>query len=212
MIAFLSHNQRFIMNLKGCQVLVMWSSYHLTWCKVCSYLQQMSFDVVSFFPLLQMRVVVVLSDPTQMLSLSIVHRLLLGVVLQGWRGNSLPVFSLHEVQLWRTKGCYGFFVAGCGTGCAVIEFRIKVGGVFGLEAPDNVPGSAAAFFPVINWNSRNNALTPFYIINEIPWRKMSPSVIKDFLLTGAGILSWFFWSAHEKFKQEVTWIGEKCSV
>lgn len=52
-----------------------------------------------FFPVLQMRVVAVLSDPTQMLSLSIVHRLLLGVVLQGWR-NSLPVFSsLHEVQL-----------------------------------------------------------------------------------------------------------------
>jgi len=54
----------------------------------------------------QMWVVAVLSDLTQMLSLSIVCRGLLGVGLLGWKGNSLSVFSsLREVQLGDTKDC-----------------------------------------------------------------------------------------------------------
>lgn len=58
--------------------------------------------------------------------------------------------SLHQVQLRETKGLLllVFCLAGCGTGSSVIEFCFRVGGVFSLEAPEDVP-VAAVVLPVI---------------------------------------------------------------
>lgn len=146
-----SHNQCFILNLQGNQVLVFWISYHLTWCKAYSYLQKMSFDVVPFFSCV--------ADVGGGSSFRSHTDVVIVYCAQSAAGGSFaglkkeqPVYVLlHEVQLWELFFFFFFFcLTGCGTGFSVTEFCFRVCGIFSLEAPDDVPSSAIAFLPVIN--------------------------------------------------------------
>lgn len=100
-----SHNQCFILNLQGSQVLVLWISYHLTWCKAYSYLQKMSFDVVPFFSCV--------ADVGGGSSFRSHTDVVIVYCAQSAAGGSFaglkkeqPVYVLlHEVQLWETKDC-----------------------------------------------------------------------------------------------------------
>lgn len=150
-----------------------------------------------FFLVLQMWVVAALSDPTQMLSLSIVPRVVLGVVLLGWKRNSLSMFSCMKYS-FETKRCscflfliFFFFLAGCGTGFSVTAFCFGVCGIFSLEAPDDVPSSAIAFLPVIKLKChrqciysilyhKSNTLKQNVIFSNQGCRFLALTVVPDF--------------------------------